>query len=146
MCIHIYIYTPTSPNYALRDPKYHLIETIRPLIEVHWGAVGTYACSCVCGIDRSSPANRGQGSLRLMPAGPSFVISEALRCILREARRAQPSSARTYLPKGSKYTYMSTYMYIYIYIYIYIFLICTCVLNKYFIWGLKYVDHSYFGA
>ena len=26
------------PNYPLRDPIYHLIETIRPLIEVHWGA------------------------------------------------------------------------------------------------------------
>ena len=28
---------PAPPNYPLRDPKYHLIETIRPLIEVHWG-------------------------------------------------------------------------------------------------------------
>ena len=26
------------PNYPLRDPKYHLMETIRPLIEVHWGS------------------------------------------------------------------------------------------------------------
>ena len=28
---------PAPPNHRLRDPKYHLIETIRPLIEVHWG-------------------------------------------------------------------------------------------------------------
>ena len=28
---------PAPPNYPLRDPIYHLIETIRPLIEVHWG-------------------------------------------------------------------------------------------------------------
>ena len=28
---------PAPPNYPLRDPKYHLIETIRPLIEVPWG-------------------------------------------------------------------------------------------------------------
>ena len=28
---------PAPPNYHLRHPKYHLIETIRPLIEVHWG-------------------------------------------------------------------------------------------------------------
>ena len=25
------------PNYTLGYPKYHLIETIRPLIHVHWG-------------------------------------------------------------------------------------------------------------
>ena len=25
------------PNYPLRYPKYHLMETIRPLVEVHWG-------------------------------------------------------------------------------------------------------------
>ena len=44
-CVYIYIYayicayTPAAPapsNYPLRDPKYHLIETIRPSIEVHW--------------------------------------------------------------------------------------------------------------
>ena len=29
---------PAPPNYPLRDPKYHLIETIRPLIEVHRGS------------------------------------------------------------------------------------------------------------
>ena len=29
---------PAPPNYPVRDPKYHLIETIRPLIEVHWGS------------------------------------------------------------------------------------------------------------
>ena len=28
---------PAPPNYPLIDPKYHLIETTRPLIEVHWG-------------------------------------------------------------------------------------------------------------
>ena len=26
----------TRPNYPLRCPRYHLIETIRPRIEVHW--------------------------------------------------------------------------------------------------------------
>ena len=31
---------PAPPNFPLRDPKYHLIETIRPLIEVHWGVLG----------------------------------------------------------------------------------------------------------
>ena len=30
-------YQPAPPYYPLRDPKYHLTETIRPLIEVHWG-------------------------------------------------------------------------------------------------------------
>ena len=25
------------PNYPLRCPKYYLIETMRPLVEVHWG-------------------------------------------------------------------------------------------------------------
>ena len=29
---------PAPPNYPLRDPIYQLIETIRPLIEVHWGS------------------------------------------------------------------------------------------------------------
>ena len=29
--------SPAPPNYPLRDPKYHLIEIRRPLIEVHWG-------------------------------------------------------------------------------------------------------------
>ena len=29
---------PAPPNYPLRYPKYHLIETMRPLIEVHWGS------------------------------------------------------------------------------------------------------------
>ena len=28
---------PGPPNYPLEDPKYHLIQTIWPLIEVHWG-------------------------------------------------------------------------------------------------------------
>ena len=28
-----------APNYPLRDPKYHLIDIIRPLIEVHWGGL-----------------------------------------------------------------------------------------------------------
>ena len=31
---------PAAPNYPLRHPKYRLIETIRPLIEVHWGGLG----------------------------------------------------------------------------------------------------------
>ena len=30
MCLH-------PPNYPFRYPKYHPIETLRPLIEVHWG-------------------------------------------------------------------------------------------------------------
>ena len=30
-------YLPATPHYPLRHPKYHLIETTRPLIEVHWG-------------------------------------------------------------------------------------------------------------
>ena len=29
---------PAPPNYPLRYPKYHLIETIKPLIEIHWGS------------------------------------------------------------------------------------------------------------
>ena len=28
---------PAPPNYPLRNPKYHLIETIRPLTKVNWG-------------------------------------------------------------------------------------------------------------
>ena len=31
------IYLPAPPNYPVRYPKYHLIESIRPLREVHWG-------------------------------------------------------------------------------------------------------------
>ena len=31
------VQTPAPPNYPLRNPKYHLTETMRPLIEVHWG-------------------------------------------------------------------------------------------------------------
>ena len=30
---------PAPPNYPLRDPKYDLIDHIRPLIEVHWGVL-----------------------------------------------------------------------------------------------------------
>ena len=33
-------YAPAPPNYPLRHPKYHLIETIRPLIELHLGGLG----------------------------------------------------------------------------------------------------------
>ena len=29
---------PAPPNCPLRDPQYHQIDTIRPLIEVHWGS------------------------------------------------------------------------------------------------------------
>ena len=32
-------HTSAPPNCPLRNPKYHLIETIRPLIEVHWGVL-----------------------------------------------------------------------------------------------------------
>ena len=35
----IFQYTPAPPNYPLRGPKYHLIDTIRPLIEIHWGVL-----------------------------------------------------------------------------------------------------------
>ena len=28
-------HSPAAPNYSLRDPKYHRIETLRPLIEGH---------------------------------------------------------------------------------------------------------------
>ena len=31
---------PAPPNYPLRHLKYQLIQTIRPLIEVHWGGLG----------------------------------------------------------------------------------------------------------
>ena len=31
------LYLPALPDYPLRHPKYHLIETIRPSIEVLWG-------------------------------------------------------------------------------------------------------------
>ena len=34
----IWFKIPASPNCPLRQPKYHLIETTRPLIQVHWGA------------------------------------------------------------------------------------------------------------
>ena len=48
MCVyikHTYIHRdrneaphePAPPNYPLRDPKCHPIESIRLLIEVHWG-------------------------------------------------------------------------------------------------------------
>ena len=33
---------PAPPNYPLRHPKYHIIETIAPLIEVHWGGASDY--------------------------------------------------------------------------------------------------------
>ena len=28
---------PAPPNNPFRDPKYHVIDTIRPLLEVYWG-------------------------------------------------------------------------------------------------------------
>ena len=31
-------YDMSPPDYSLRQPQYHIIETIRPLIEVHWGS------------------------------------------------------------------------------------------------------------
>ena len=39
---------PTPPNYHLRYPKYHLIQTIRPLIELHWGVLVFVCFSCLC--------------------------------------------------------------------------------------------------
>ena len=30
---------PAPPNYPLRDPIYQLVETIMPLVEVHWGVL-----------------------------------------------------------------------------------------------------------
>ena len=30
------LYVPATPNYSLRNPKYHLLENARPLIEVPW--------------------------------------------------------------------------------------------------------------
>ena len=33
------MYIPAPLNYPLRDPKYHLVETIRPVLEVHWGVL-----------------------------------------------------------------------------------------------------------
>ena len=35
------MYEPVPPNYCLREPKYHLIETIRPLTEIHWEVLET---------------------------------------------------------------------------------------------------------
>ena len=32
-----------SSELWLRKPKYHLIDPIRPLMEVHWGGLGVYA-------------------------------------------------------------------------------------------------------
>ena len=34
---HLEVGLLSPPNYPLRHPKYHLTETIRPLMEVHWG-------------------------------------------------------------------------------------------------------------
>ena len=40
MLYNIILFQHTT-SYPLRDPKYHIIETIRPLTEVHWwGVVG----------------------------------------------------------------------------------------------------------
>ena len=36
MCVCVYKHVPAPSNYPFRNPKHHLIETIRPLIEVHW--------------------------------------------------------------------------------------------------------------
>ena len=33
----LYVQEPTVPNDPLRHPKYRLRETMRPLIELHWG-------------------------------------------------------------------------------------------------------------
>ena len=35
--LDIHYSIPAPPNCPLRNPKYHQIETIRLLIEVHWG-------------------------------------------------------------------------------------------------------------
>ena len=34
--------TPATPNYPLRDPKYHLLEIIWPSMKVHWGGAQGY--------------------------------------------------------------------------------------------------------
>ena len=35
-CIEV-LGMPAPPNYPLSNPRYHLFETLRPLIEPHWG-------------------------------------------------------------------------------------------------------------
>ena len=37
LCYKLSSLITSTPNCPLRKAKYHLIETIRPLIEVHWG-------------------------------------------------------------------------------------------------------------
>ena len=36
----LWVCLPAPPNYPLRHPKYHLIETRRPLVELHCGGLG----------------------------------------------------------------------------------------------------------
>ena len=38
----------STPNYPLRDPKYHLMDTIRPSIEVHWGVLVMSVLPATC--------------------------------------------------------------------------------------------------
>ena len=62
------------PNYPLRHPNYHLIETIRPLIELQWGDFKDF---------RPQPkGSRLQGSLLRGPLeGPNRDIGPCEGCV-----------------------------------------------------------------
>ena len=46
----------SAPNYPFRHPKYHLIGTIRPSVEVHWG----FKEQAFPGADQVPPKTPGQ--------------------------------------------------------------------------------------
>ena len=85
ICIYIYIYIPAPPNYPLRDPKYHLIETIRPLMEVHWGVL-------VYNIVYIFPQQSAKACLTSLRRGPVWRLRQlrpAHHRQLRSQRRAE---------------------------------------------------------
>ena len=64
---------PAPPNYPLRDPKYHLIETMRPLIEVHCGVLVT------SNSNKRSPVSSGMKRMHLSRAALSTIPGRAIR-------------------------------------------------------------------
>ena len=47
-------------NYSLRYPKYHLIETINPVMEVHWGVM-----EHECEMEGCEVCNMGMSAFRM---------------------------------------------------------------------------------
>ena len=83
---------PAPPNYPLKDPKYHLLETIRPLMEVYLGGLGSG-----CNDHKSRPRSRANGfDLDMQATGchcgatPSMGVARHQGCGLGIVARRSP--------------------------------------------------------